>query len=81
MEVRGPTKRTRRKSDEKGKTGVECGEYPGCIERGWKRESSRKREKREIQEKERGIEGSLENKVADEKAIERKRKEKGEQKK
>ena len=48
MEVRGPTERTRRKSDEKGKTGVEGGEYPGCIERGWKRESSRKREKREI---------------------------------
>ena len=48
MEVRGPTERTRQKSDEKGKTGVEGSEYPGCTERGWKRESSRRREKREI---------------------------------
>ena len=61
MEVRGPTERTRRKSDEKGKTGVEGSEYQGCTERGWKRESSRRREKREIQEKDRGIEGNLEN--------------------
>ena len=80
MEVRGPTERTRRKSDENGKSGLKAANIRDVLKEGGN-ERAVAEERREIPEKERGVEGNLENEVADERVIARKRKEKVERKK